>query len=131
MVEAGTGRIGAGGSIDVALGFLGAVGAAVGCTPSVGGAECADNPIALEGMAELEDGILPIGRVGRVGGGYGGGRVSLEELFNAETLCGGEVGEFGVVGGKLGEDFFFVGGSHHDVVKVAVKLFQHGVAVGT
>ena len=29
----------------------------------------------------------------------------------------------------MGNDFFFVGGSHHEVVKVAVKLIQHGVLV--
>ena len=56
MVEIGTRRVGAGGSIDVALGFPGAVGAVMGGTPSVGRTECANNPLALEGMVELEDG---------------------------------------------------------------------------
>ena len=53
-----------GGSIDVALGFAGAVGADVGGAPVVGGTECANNPLAPVGMAELVDVILPIGRVG-------------------------------------------------------------------
>ena len=133
MVETGTGRVGAGGSIHVALGFPGAVGTVVGGTPSVGGTECADNPLASEGMVELEDLILLIGRVGRVGrvsrvgsgSGCGGGRAGLEELFDAAELCGGEGGELGVVGGELGKDFFLVGGSHHTIVKVAGKLVQH------
>ena len=105
--------------------------AAVGGALSVGGTECTDNPLALEGMAELEDGILPIGMVVSVSmvvNGCGGGRASLEELFDAaKLLCVGEVGEFGVVGDVLGEDFFFVGDSHHDVVEVAVELVQHCV----
>ena len=85
MVEAGPGRVGTGGIIDVALGFAGAVWAAVGGSPSVGGTECAHNPLAFEGMVELVDVILPI-RGARVGGRYCGGRSSLEELFNAVVL---------------------------------------------
>ena len=78
---------------------------------------------------ELEDWILAIGRVG---GNYNygvGGMTSLEELFNAAVLDGGEGGELGVVGGELGKDFFFIGGSHCDVVEVAVELIQHGVLI--
>ena len=92
----------------------------------MGGTECAHNPLAFEGMAELVDVILPI-RGGGVGGQCGGGRSSLEELFDAAELCGGELGELGVVGGELGEDFFFVGGSHRDIVKVGIELVQHCV----
>ena len=130
MVETGTGRVGAGGSIHVALGFPGAVGTVVGGTPSMGGTECANNPLALDGMAELEDRILPIGRVGRVsrvrsGSGCGGGRAGLEEFFDAAELSGGEGGKLGVVDGELGEDIFFVGNSHHDVLKMAGELVQH------
>ena len=50
------------------LGFVGAVFAVVGDSPFVGGTECANNPLALEGMAELVDVILPIR------GGWFGGR---------------------------------------------------------
>ena len=56
--------------------------------------------------------------------------MSLGELFHAAELCGGEVGEFCVVVGELGKDFFFVGGSHRDDVEVAVKLVRHCVLVG-
>ena len=75
----------------MALGFVGAVWAAVGGSPSVDGTECAYDPLAFEGMAELVDVILPI-RGGGVGGLCGGGRLSLEELFNAVVLRRGEVG---------------------------------------
>ena len=125
MVEA------AGGSIDVALGFVGVVGDAVGGAPSVGGAECAYNPLTLESMAELEDGFFSIGRVGRVGGRCCGGRRSLEELFDVAKLSSGEVGEVGFVGDELSKDFFFVCGGHRNVVEVAVKLLRHGVVAGS
>ena len=78
----------------------------------------------------MEDGILPIGSVIGVGSGYCGGRLGLEELFGVAKLCGGEVGEFGVVGGELLDDFFFIGGSYRDVVEVAVELVQHCVLAG-
>ena len=92
----------------------------------MGETECANNPLVLEGMAELVDVILPIGRVGRFGGRCCG--ASLEELFDATELCSGELGELGVVGSELGEDFFFVGSSHCDFFEVAVELLEHGVA---
>ena len=82
----------------MALGFAGAVWAAVGGSSSVGGTECAHNPLALEGIAELVDVILPIRGAG-VGGQHGSGRLGLEELFDAVVLSRGEVGE--LVGGEL------------------------------
>jgi len=112
----------------VALGFAGAVWAAVGGSPSVGGTECAHNPLALEGMAELVSVIFPI-RGDGVGGRRSGGRLGLEELFDAVVLSRSEVGEFGVVGGELSEHFLFVGCGHHDVVEVAVELLEHGILV--
>ena len=44
-----------GDSVDVALAYLGVVGAVVGGTPSVCGTEGANNLLVFEGVAELED----------------------------------------------------------------------------
>ena len=64
------------------------------------------------------------------GGGCVGCRARLEELFDAAGLCGGKVGELGVIGVELVENLLFIGRSHRDVVEVAVKLLQHGVEAG-
>ena len=71
----------------------------------MGGTECAHNPLALEGIAELVDVIRPL-RGGGVGGRHGGGRLGLEELFDAAVLVEGEGGELGIIGGDLGKDYF-------------------------
>ena len=49
--DSGTRRVGAGGSIDMALTFLEVVGAVVGYTPSVGWTVGANNPLAFERVA--------------------------------------------------------------------------------
>ena len=60
--------VGSVGSIDMALAFLGAVRAVVGGVPSVGGIVGTDEPLVFEGVAELEDCIFAIGRVGGLEG---------------------------------------------------------------
>ena len=46
------------------------------------------------------------------------------------VLIGGESGELGITCGELGEDFFFIGPCHHDVVEMAVELVKHMSLIG-
>ena len=72
----GSGRVGLGGSIDMATAMLGTIGAVVGAAPSVGETVGANNTLAFDGLAELVDCLFSIKRVGgRVG------RASLEEFL--------------------------------------------------
>ena len=83
----------------------------MGCTVGV------NDLLAFECVAELEDCILVIKRVGGNCSCGVGGRASLEDTFNVYILNRGEGGEFGVVGSELGKNLFFVGGSDRDVVE--------------